>query len=155
MSKKKNDYPIEELLDVGEENVPPREVEAPVEDKPAEKPLAKKVQPSVKKSFREVRRVSITQDPGKAASQVIVEDDEGNGYLMPADTVFVRGLTKVDTSSLTPVYAWTEEIEDMLPSHEDIVHNIRRSIWMSGGYAKKKGRLPRRLDQAWPYSIKE
>ena len=151
MSKKKNDYPIEKLLDIEGETVPPREGENIDEDKP----VAKKAKASAKKSFRKVRRVTTTQDPGKAIRYVVVEDDEGNGYLMPVDTVFVRGLTKTDVSSLTPAYDWTEEIEDMLPDREKMIQQIRRSLWISGGYAKKKGRVSRRLDHAWPYRIEE
>lgn len=155
MSKKKDNYPIEELLDIDEDSTPSKEDGITAEKEFVAKKSQSPSSLSVKKSSREVRRISTTQDPGKAIRYVIVEDDEGNGYLMPIDTIFVRGVVKADVSSLTPAYDWAEEIEEMLPVREDLIKQIRRSLWSSGGYAKKKGRVSRRLDLAWPYRIKE
>ena len=85
----------------------------------------------------------------------IVEDADGNGYIVPLDTKFVTGKMKGDPNKMEKAYSWDEEIEAMLPDRETLIKNIRRSLWISGGFEKGAGRVPRRLDQAWPYRIVE
>ena len=106
-----------------------------------------------KTTFTTVRR--ITTISTKAGTIFIVEDEDGVGYIAPGNTKFVRGQTEIIVADLEKAYDWDDEIEDMLPDREVMIRNIRRSIWISGGYAKKEGRKSRRLDQAWPYAIKE
>ena len=103
--------------------------------------------------FTTVRRVTTINT--KAGTIFIVEDEDGVGYIAPGDVKFVRGQTDLDVSGLEEAYAWEDEIEAMLPSREVMIQNIRRSFWMSGGYAKGQGRKSRRMDQAWPYRPSE
>jgi len=109
-----------------------------------------KVQKFPKKTaFTLVRRVTTIST--KAGTIFVVEDEDGVGYIAPGDVKFVRGQTELDVSGLDKAYDWEDEIEAMLPSREVMMQNIRRSFWISGGYAKGEGRKSRRMDQAWPY----
>lgn len=135
-----------------EEPVVVEEKNAGVKSKVA--PLPKRSTGSL--ALVKVRRICTVREGSDAASLVIVEDEFGNGFLMPIDTAFVKGVTSVDTSKLEAAYDWDEEIGEMLPDDWDsLIAQIRRSIWMSGGYRPGKGRVSRRLDHAWPYMIKE
>ena len=103
--------------------------------------------------FTTVRRVTTINT--KAGTIFVVEDEDGIGYIAPGDVKFVRGQTELDVSGLDKAYDWADEIEAMLPSREVMMQNIRRSFWISGGYAKGQGRKSRRMDQAWPYRPSE
>lgn len=128
--------------------------ESKVQPPPPVEKKSRKAQKAAKKTiFTAVRRV--TTIGTKAGTIFIVEDEDGIGYIAPGDTKFVRGQADLDVSVLEKAYDWTNEIEAMLPDREVLVHNIRRSIWISGGYGRKQGRKSRRMDHAWPYRLPE
>lgn len=116
-------------------------------------PVAKKKSKSQKfpkkTAFTTVRRITTINT--KAGTIFVVEDEDGVGYIAPGDVKFIRGQTELDVFGLEKAYDWEDEIEAMLPSREVMIQNIRRSFWISGGYAKGQGRKSRRMDQAWPY----
>lgn len=150
MGKDKKDEVVEEKVVI--EEIPEREIrEDKKVDLPSQTAARDKAKPTNKKSLTKVRRVATLRTDG----MVIVEDDNGVGYIAPGTTQFVRGEADLDLTTLETAYDWQEEIEAMLPTKELMIQNIRRSIWASGGYKKGKGRKPRRLDQAWPYALKE
>ncbi len=129
------------------DDVPKREIGQPKKGDKVSKASTKKK----KTGLTTVRRV--TTIPGLA---MIVEDEStGIGYLAPLDTKLKRGVAVLAIAELEQAYDWTDEIETMLPDRGAMILNIRRSIWKSGGYRIGKGHKGRRMNQAWPYHLRE
>jgi hypothetical protein len=119
---------------------------------PSQQKEKKKQKSSKKTVLTKLRRIAILRNQ----EMVIVEDhDTGIGYIAPFDTKFVRGWVELNVKELELAYDWTDEIENMLPSREEMVAHIRRSIWKSGGSEKGRGSKGHRLNNAWPYHLRE
>lgn len=112
--------------------------------------------PPVSKTIvvREMRRAN--------DGRILVDADNGQFYLLPADFDFGGGRTATidaDDSRLEKLYTWNKEIEAMLPDRVSLVKAIRRSLYMAGAF--QKGDLARNevirnaLRYAFPYIIKE
>lgn len=85
-----------------------------------------------------------------------------SGYYVPSSLCDTsKGLVfEVDLSdeSVIPLYDWTQEIEDILPSRAEIIHNIRKALWVNGAVSResaKQNTVQKNLMRgAFPYRIK-
>lgn len=126
-----------------------------------EGPEIGQMQETLAKKVRAIKTFRVKQAHGRVVDGRILCTTENReiGYLVP------KGLVKADWFDIDPskddvlrLPSWNAIIEEMLPSREVMVRNIRFSFWLNGIIDEDTARIPRiqanAIKHAWPYPIK-
>jgi hypothetical protein len=128
------------------EKTPP--MEKKVTDSEEKQPIAKEASvPTGKKSRgKEVTRIARLRDGTN-----VVRDQNGRYYTISVDTdiTFVRNTASVSAKDMEKCFDWTELIDKMLPSREEMIDNIQASILKAGGTQPGAGNPNRYLALAF------